>query len=157
MRRPLRVPVTVDLLKESQLDPSQIYLREEPALSGVAEIPKQIFRSHADVVEFVERFQYKPNCQIKAWIDGVIHPRLVIHMIAKVPDSTTAEHRTVEIAFTQTYALDYIMLEGPRYVFKMMQRYVEDWEKHESLEWLAFDGARLVDPHPKPVGILNAV
>ena len=148
------VPVTASLLEESMYDPSRGSVATVAAQShklvsaGSIPAPATIFRSYDEVVAFIEKFTYKPNCKIRAWVDGsYLHPRLFINMVVTVPDSTTEDHNKTDIAFTQTYDLSYIMKDGPRYVFQMMERFVEDWERHESKEWLAFDGTRLVDPH----------
>jgi hypothetical protein len=165
MRRPVRQPILVgfDPGSDSADRGSVATVANQShtlVSAGSIPAPATIFRSSREVIEFVEKFTYKPNCQIRAWVDEerqlYSQRRLFIHMVVDVPDSTTEEHRMIPIAFTQSYDLNILMLEGPRYVFHMMKRFVEDWERHESQEWLAFDGVRLVAPHEEPKGILNA-
>jgi hypothetical protein len=116
-----------------------------------------VFRSYEDIREFVGRFSYKPNYKITSWIDtSYIRPRLFLNMVVTVPDVVTPGHPDTQIAFTQTYGLDDLMLSGPQYAFHMMERFVEDWERHEAAEWLCFDGKKMHDPHVEPKGIRNA-
>ena len=118
---------------------------------------KQI-RSVRDILEFIEQVSYKPNTKLSAWEKTEIGRTIIVmNMVITVPDVTDkSNHRMTDIAYTQTWSVDHIMLGGVPLLMSYLREFFAQWELHERDEWFCVRGYKVNDPHKEPVGIRNA-
>lgn len=113
---------------------------EDPATPCPA---TQVF-SATDILRIIEGYTYKPGYKLSAWSDG---GTVTVNMYIPVPDSTTPEHKMVDITYTHRISVCSFMFRDKGAVHYFMNEFFRGWELHEMNEWVRYEGKLLNDPH----------
>jgi len=106
--------------------------------------------TEAEAIDVVSKLKYKPGSRFNCWrADGMDAIQITISLQVEDACYWKEKEKPVIPILTQAF-LVYEALNG------MTERDFLDWikyqthlmERHESTEWLRFDGKLLEDPHP---------
>jgi len=92
---------------------------------------------------------YKPNYSVELVRETDIYrhmePMLILNVVARLPDSTTREHRLVDIKFRQMRPLECFMSD--EHVYQWVGDCLADMEIHERDEWFRINTQMVRNPH----------